>query len=308
MIESLSAHGVEPMDLVPSLMTTHTVPNPEYDPVEALRIRAEKEQEEIERKEQEEEEAEEEQLRASKAATSQPTKEDEAFGDSKRRPSNIDEGDLAFGQEEEDLDPTPPPPKYSQRNLPPEDDGGDIGGFGDDDPFSEPVSTPLQSSIATPTIPSLIISSADDPSRPPSSDLPALPSSPQFTSPSRPNGSISPATSSQTELDPSAPHGPIVGTTTELDVPEEDVTPVLPGVSTSLTAADENITLDIRWTILYVAIVAIYSICSHLTNASSSLSVAATCSSLSSPTRCTTLGLVSSSSGSRPSSDSVCWT
>ena len=35
MIESLHAHGVDPMDLVPSLMTTHTVANPEYDPAEA---------------------------------------------------------------------------------------------------------------------------------------------------------------------------------------------------------------------------------------------------------------------------------
>jgi hypothetical protein len=32
MIESLGEHGVEAMDLVPALMTTHTVSNPEYDP------------------------------------------------------------------------------------------------------------------------------------------------------------------------------------------------------------------------------------------------------------------------------------
>jgi hypothetical protein len=37
MIESLAMHGVQPMDLVPSLMTTHTVSNPEYDPAEARR-------------------------------------------------------------------------------------------------------------------------------------------------------------------------------------------------------------------------------------------------------------------------------
>ena len=35
MIESLSHHGIEAKDLVPSLMTTHTVANPEYDPAEA---------------------------------------------------------------------------------------------------------------------------------------------------------------------------------------------------------------------------------------------------------------------------------
>ncbi|KDQ62909.1 hypothetical protein JAAARDRAFT_119620 [Jaapia argillacea MUCL 33604] len=35
MIESLGVHGVRPEDLVPSLMTTHTIANPEYDPVQA---------------------------------------------------------------------------------------------------------------------------------------------------------------------------------------------------------------------------------------------------------------------------------
>lgn len=37
MIENLAEHGLHPGDLVPALMTTHTVANPEYDPTEALR-------------------------------------------------------------------------------------------------------------------------------------------------------------------------------------------------------------------------------------------------------------------------------
>lgn len=41
MIESLAEHGVSALDLVPALMTTHTVANPEYDPVEAKRKDAE---------------------------------------------------------------------------------------------------------------------------------------------------------------------------------------------------------------------------------------------------------------------------
>lgn len=41
MIESLAEHGVEPMDLTPTLLTTHTVANPEYDPAEAKRQEAE---------------------------------------------------------------------------------------------------------------------------------------------------------------------------------------------------------------------------------------------------------------------------
>ncbi|KAI0640135.1 DUF726-domain-containing protein [Trametes polyzona] len=37
MIESLAQHGIQAKDLVPPLMTTHTVANPEYDPAEARR-------------------------------------------------------------------------------------------------------------------------------------------------------------------------------------------------------------------------------------------------------------------------------
>lgn len=43
MIESLGEHGVDPMDLVPSLMTTHTVANPEYDAAEARKKRVDDE-------------------------------------------------------------------------------------------------------------------------------------------------------------------------------------------------------------------------------------------------------------------------
>ncbi|EKM61759.1 uncharacterized protein PHACADRAFT_180814 [Phanerochaete carnosa HHB-10118-sp] len=37
MIDILAKHGIQAKDLVPALMTTHTVANPEYDPVEARR-------------------------------------------------------------------------------------------------------------------------------------------------------------------------------------------------------------------------------------------------------------------------------
>lgn len=37
MVETLAEHGLQPSDLVPALMTTHTVANPEYDPAEAKR-------------------------------------------------------------------------------------------------------------------------------------------------------------------------------------------------------------------------------------------------------------------------------
>jgi hypothetical protein len=41
MIESLAEHGVSALDLVPALMTTHTIANPEYDPAEVRRRDAE---------------------------------------------------------------------------------------------------------------------------------------------------------------------------------------------------------------------------------------------------------------------------
>lgn len=37
MIDTLAMHGIQAKDLVPALMTTHTVANPEYDPAEARR-------------------------------------------------------------------------------------------------------------------------------------------------------------------------------------------------------------------------------------------------------------------------------
>lgn len=45
MIESLGQHGIKPWDLVPPLMTTHTVANPEYDPAEARKQEKEREAE-----------------------------------------------------------------------------------------------------------------------------------------------------------------------------------------------------------------------------------------------------------------------
>jgi hypothetical protein len=50
MIESLAEHGVLAMDLVPALMTTHTVANPEYDPAEARRQNEEKAEKEREKR------------------------------------------------------------------------------------------------------------------------------------------------------------------------------------------------------------------------------------------------------------------
>ena len=47
MIQNLALHGVIPEDLVPALMTTHTVANPEYDPAEAKRQQQEREEDAV---------------------------------------------------------------------------------------------------------------------------------------------------------------------------------------------------------------------------------------------------------------------
>jgi hypothetical protein len=258
MIESLAAHGVDAMDLVPSLMATHTVPNPEYDPKEAARVA--KEDEEKQQQEREQAEREEEEgpppPQYSETDASLQTGGGERAGIEKEEAS-------AFGQEEDD-EPSPfdsPPTPKAKSNrlaLPPEDSGGDIGSLGeDDDPFgglsrSSPPSPPLRSS--SPSTPTPTLSS--------SKNLPPLNDS---SNSSHPPSSMTPPPSASSELpsesdsSPPKPTGPVVGTTTVLDAPvrpeDEDVTPVLPGVSTTLTPADESITLDIRWTILFVFLI-----------------------------------------------------
>lgn len=59
MIESLAEHGVLAMDLVPALMTTHTVKNPEYDPAEAAQKEQHNVEEEVVQRKEEIEEVEE---------------------------------------------------------------------------------------------------------------------------------------------------------------------------------------------------------------------------------------------------------
>lgn len=232
MIESLAAHGVEPMDLVPSLMTTHTVANPEYDPAEAEKFKREEAERLVEEAE-EQARLEVEHKRAENEKRSLTTLEDEAssvFGQ-----GDDDEGDDPLPRQSS----SPPPPRYSARKP------SDSNPFGNDDeeddigyipapspPLGEPNALSPSTLPVPPTSPNLV----------PSSSSSAFALAPPPTLPS-PNS------------EPSTLKGPIVGTKTDIKLEkpaavEEDVTPVLPGVSTTLTAADENITLDIRWTIL----------------------------------------------------------
>ena len=141
MIESLAEHGVLASDLVPALMTTHTVANPEYDPEEARR----------------------------QAGDVQHT-----------GPGTMDDVD------DESL---------SDQTLVNE---------------STTQATPEVMTIPTPTV-----------SAPSSSDSPA-----------------------------DLPNGPIKQVPTTKKVLKGPSVAPMPGVSTSLSSADENVTLDIRWTVL----------------------------------------------------------
>jgi hypothetical protein len=148
MIESLAEHGVIPDDLVPPLMTTHTVANPEYDPEEARRQR-----EDLSNQLQEEEGSDEESI-----------------------------SDQTLVNEPSSSSPTP-------------EDGN-----------------------KTPT--------------------------PTTTSPRE--------TSTSQDASPNSPEEatPLKQVPLTKKVLKESSTAAIPGVSTSLSSTDENVTLDIRWTVL----------------------------------------------------------
>lgn len=153
MIESLGEHGVLASDLVPALMTTHTVANPEYDPEEARR-------------------------QAEEAINNPP-------------PDTVDSDDESI----------------SDQTL-----------------VNEPLSTPQSE---------------------PGNKTPTAPASPRPTSP-LPEGTASMITTTITKPDA----GPLKQVPTTTKVLKESSTAAIPGVTTSLSAADQNVTLDIRWTVL----------------------------------------------------------
>ncbi|KAF9461932.1 hypothetical protein BDZ94DRAFT_1262538 [Collybia nuda] len=157
MIESLAEHGVQAMDLVPALMTTHTVANPEYDPEEARRLAIDRAADEFE--------------------------DDESISD--------------------------------QTLV--------------DQPLSPPVPDPTTPTPANAKIKHL-----------------------NSTSPERPSTSSSPPTSPNPDMQQSAISSGAAPPTfrTTAKVLEDTSKSAMPGVTTSLSAADENVTLDIRWTVL----------------------------------------------------------
>jgi hypothetical protein len=263
MIEQLAEHGVTAEDLVPSLVTTYTVENPEYDPEAAITAAQEAEEqekrdaEEAERIRIEQEEKRQADEEAALVAAAEKLRLEEEAGRVAREVAKIERRESAardpFGQD--DVDPRTPPRSPSvksfrspslrspsiksptspqtPRRFPSWDDGGDIGGALD--PVTEAKPVGIDTSVASSLEPSADVTAPTSP-RAAASAL-EEPPTPKATPPSL---------EVETPSDTSAPLSPT-------HQPDNFLTPLpssLPGVSTTLSTADKLITLDIRWTIL----------------------------------------------------------
>lgn len=246
MIEQLAEHGVTAEDLVPSLITTYTVDNPEYDPdalpdpepdpsppppaypAEGTTAVSSDDKsvplspaeggdvtEEMEKGDGDGRVAKEVRKIERRTSLVPDRRTMDPFGQEDQAPSSPKRRTSGIGS----LPSSPLRQRYTDL------DSGDIGG------------------APTPTKASLRRTGSSDPSSPLSP--PGTPKSPSvrdkiasFESPPH-----SPTT---------APPPPVV-TPAKPPPPENLLNPLpssLPGVSTTLTAADKTITLDIRWTIL----------------------------------------------------------
>lgn len=240
MIEQLAEHGVTAEDLVPSLVTTHVVDNPEYDPevakeVDQKAVDREVEAERLRKLQQEESRiAVEKQWELERLREAEETAEEMRIIEEKVRQMELDEAASQaslsprasqvnpFGDDDEDEVPSASnrgvkriivdSPKLSM-SLEQDDDEGDIGAPPTPAP---PAYVILSDAPASPTTPSRSTVPLEDLTTPRGQTHPPL----HQSAPSSPENSFKPLPST------------------------------LPGVSTTLTPADKTITLDIRWTIL----------------------------------------------------------
>jgi len=292
MIESLAEHGVMAEDLVPALMTTHTVKNPEYDPKaakEAAEEDIEKGGEEYRGAEHDAPPPYEPRAVLPDLPTAEPsTSTSEKIGETTPRRSTTPLPSLKprpkpinpFGEDsdEEEAPTTSKPTTASLRAsspLPsrsPQPRKMSTNPFGSDDEEDglPSFASSSRQSITSPKPPV---------GRTPSFDLedddgdigrPASPKvMPEVTSP-RPRADstegfddkvkIQEKEDADPERTPTKEHFrlPDDGEISEApigdskdDMEEEPPSlPSLPGVSTSLTTADENVVLDIRWTVV----------------------------------------------------------
>lgn len=256
MIESLAEHGVDPMDLVPSLMTTHTIKNPEYDPEEVKRKELAEEMERVRLEEEEQQKRERkekgEDLEDTVADADEPppppyARTEEGVAGEAAPTSTTPKSPL----------PPPPPPPLTPRKF--------NNPFGDDDDEDEdempkkfqvvagPSTARLRSgSIATTTPRSVVESDGDLATF--SEDLGDDEPSIDGTTPQddeEEEESTTPKANPPLRL-PGPPEDILSPRLTALppELPPQSESKALPGVSTSLSKTDENVTLDIRWTIV----------------------------------------------------------
>lgn len=243
MIEQLAEHGVTADDLVPSLLATYTVDNPEYDP-EAAAESASQGLTTVQSTEalppySSPSDATSAEISDKGKGASTPALEEKRGGRVEQEVAKIDERERIlsisrrqstnpFGDSETDITLPPSPSRPSRLSaatsrIPMDsfDDfsGGDIGGsFDAPSPSNQRISLPTTLDGSLPITPAAEIS--EEPTTPRAKPAPLLPSPP--STPSQPPNH-------------------------DLDTP---LPSSLPGVSTTITPVDKTITLDIRWTIL----------------------------------------------------------
>lgn len=138
MIHSLAQHGVLPTDLAPSLITTQTVDNPDFDP-EAERERDEErevEQREAEEEQQQQQPHEEPEVSRAPSISGETLKEEsnsEKKGSSDESESDTKGEAPDLKSEEEEAASTQKGEEKEHSNSPPaqEEAGGDLGDLGD---------------------------------------------------------------------------------------------------------------------------------------------------------------------------------
>ena len=195
MIESLADHGVIALDLVPALMTTRTVANPEYDPEEARR-------------------------KAEEASESDEDDEDDSSIDAapNTAPSVPDTASDTSGLDQSSLKQVPPTTEVDDASI-------------DAVPNTASDTAPDTSGLAQSSLKQVPLATEVD-----DASIDAAPN----TAPSVPNTAPDTSGLAQSSLKQ-------VPLTTKV---LQDTTAAIPGVSTSLSTTDENVTLDIRWTVL----------------------------------------------------------
>ncbi|KAJ9125393.1 hypothetical protein QFC22_000353 [Naganishia vaughanmartiniae] len=187
MIESLAEHGVTADDLVPALMTTHTIDNPEYDPNEAA-AREDMEEHDLDDVHQEEEEG--------------------TRGVGLEKVLSEGSDDLSVGKQDA-AHPVVPPLYHAAAEI-----NNNNNNNNDND----------EADIAD-LVGSIDLGSSSGAATPKALDEPAAQSA------------VAPIKTEYKDVEPKHEDPLAMGK-------------ALPGVSTTLSKTDKNVTLDIRWTVL----------------------------------------------------------